>query len=184
MDNYHKRNKEIRENGDEQMQDLYETDPVQVERLLDYLPLVPNMTFFECCNGNGAISNVLKQRGFRVIERDLFIPNERGEVFDYLKDPLPSDYDMTISNPPYANKGKFIERAFGSGKPFIFLLPLKTLNLKVMKEFAKTHGLYVFMPSEPAKFFRNGEWVKPEDVAWFVGNEEHISAGRVEIFYM
>jgi len=177
------RNKLFTETGENQLEDLYETDPSQVEDLLEFIKINNDKIIFEPCYGNGAISNVFKNKGFQVIERDLKYPNENGETFDFLEAEFPS-FDILVTNPPYHNKLKFLNRAIQSGKPFYLLLPLATLALKAIKKIIAETGLIVYYPERPTKFLRDGKWVKPEDVVWICGNILTCEVDKIIMFYM
>lgn len=62
------------------------------------------------------------------------------------------EFDYLISNPPFSNKDKIIERCINSRKPCVLLLPLDTLGGH------KRHNLYtrtnisVYIPSGRIKF--------------------------------
>jgi hypothetical protein len=95
--------------------DLYETPPKATLMLLSVLDpdYFAGKVVFECCAGLSAITNVLREKGMNVIERDLFhigkdgVQNRdnRTEKIGYdlldVNDPLPADFDRIITNPPY-----------------------------------------------------------------------------------
>jgi hypothetical protein len=164
------------------IQDLYETDPEQLEEFLEFHPIDKDTIIFEPCKGNGAISNVFKKNGYTVIERDKYIPNEDGELHDFLEAEMPTHFDLIFTNPPFNGKGKFIERCIDANKPFVLLLPLKTLTQrKVLKNALDKVGLKIVFPKRDMKFLHKGKWVQPEDCAWFISTE---SIGLIEMIYM
>ena len=60
----------------------------------------------EPCFGEGAISNILKENGFLVTERDLNQGN------DFLKDDYSNEhYECVITNPPFDLWDKFVEKS-------------------------------------------------------------------------
>lgn len=171
-------------NSEDTIQDLYETDPSQVENLLRNISINQDWIIFEPCCGNRAISDVFRKHGFEVIDRDLYFPDDQGNVFNYLEADFPPFYNCTITNPPFANKIKFLERAIESGKPFIFFLPSKTIHNKEMKQLVECSGLKILIPTSRPKFLHNKEWVHPEDVVWFLGNFEYLEIGKIVVEYM
>jgi hypothetical protein len=101
-------------NKDLKTDDLYETPPKATLMLLSVLDpdYFAGKVVFECCAGLSAISNVLREKGMNVIERDLFhidkdgvrnVDNRTEKIgYDFLDviEPLP-DFDCIITNPPY-----------------------------------------------------------------------------------
>jgi hypothetical protein len=92
--------------------DLYETPPDTTRDLLNVLQLAGGTLIFECCAGNSAITNVLKERGLKVIERDLHTMYRDGthkeeydgkpDGHDFLKEELPDRIEAIITNPPFS----------------------------------------------------------------------------------
>ena len=68
---------------------------------------------------------VLTAAGHRVI----FSHKDTGQDFFDFGDskPLP-EFDLIVSNPPFHNKAKLVERIVSYGKPFALLLPMTWLN--------------------------------------------------------
>lgn len=92
-----------------------------VEMILKYIPKNVE-TIWECTAiENSKITKILNDNGYKVITSH--IENDK----DFLKYE-PEYYDIIITNPPYSLKDKFLERAFSLNKPFMFLLPLTTLE--------------------------------------------------------
>ena len=63
------------------------------------------------------------KKHFRVITSHILTGQD---FFEY----EPRRYDVIISNPPFKEKSKYVARALELGKPFLFLLPLTSLNDK------------------------------------------------------
>jgi len=97
------------------------------------LPYIPNgvKTIWECTAiKESRIVKVLRDAGYNVITTHI----EDGQDFFKYE---PEFYDMIITNPPYSLKDKFLKRAYDLKKPFMFLLPLTTLEGKRGKMFDK-----------------------------------------------
>lgn len=122
------------------------------------LPFIPKhvKTIWECTAiKNSKIVDVLIKKGYNVITTHI----ENGQDFFIYE---PNGYDMIITNPPYSLKDRFLERAFKLKKPFMFLLPLTTLEgIKRGKMFEK-YGIQLIIPNKRFNF-------KPEknSSAWF-----------------
>lgn len=185
---YHARNASVTQQA-ENLQDLYET----MER--DILPLVKliqqkmpqcfitddNNRVFEPCCGNGAISNVLKILGYRVIERDLYT---RTPVHDFLHDAFPEEsYDFLITNPPYNGKKKFFAKALETGKPFAMFLPIETMFLAGFSELIVGHKVLLLSPNKTAKFLRNGEYKHIGNVVWFLVDFPFLTSDFTIMYY-
>jgi hypothetical protein len=85
---------------DRERNDLYCTNPIAVQMLLDREKFDKNV--WECCNGLGHISNVLKDNGYNVRKSDIINYNNEDdvEIIDMLTYDKPFDGDI-ITNPPY-----------------------------------------------------------------------------------
>ena len=122
------------------------------------LPYIPNgvKTIWECTAiKESRIVKVLRDAGYNVITTHI----EDGQDFFKYE---PEFYDMIITNPPYSLKDKFLKRAYDLKKPFMFLLPLTTLEgIERGKMFDK-NGIQMLIPNKRFNF-------KPEknSGAWF-----------------
>lgn len=86
--------------------DFYQTPKALTYELLKTGQLADCKTILECCSGYGAISNVLKDNGFEVTERDIIKGN------DFLKDDYSNQsFDAIVSNPPFDKWNDFVLRA-------------------------------------------------------------------------
>jgi hypothetical protein len=146
------------------MQDLFETHRDSV------LPIIPIIKKFvgdsgvilEPCYGNGAITNVLEEHGFTVINFDKFTMEVST---DFLADPV-AECDLIVTNPPFSKKRQFIERCFELRIPFLMLLPIDTMfRAGIMPFFSK--GIQVFILPKRSKFLNNGEWKNYGECVWF-----------------
>lgn len=70
-----------------------------------------------------AFYNKLKESGFKVTRSSL---KEGQDFFEY----EPDKWDIIVSNPPFSNKDKILERLYSFNKPFAILLPLNSLQGK------------------------------------------------------
>lgn len=126
-----------------------------VDMIIPYIP--KNIkTIWECTAiKESKIVKVLLENGFNVITSHI---EDGQDFFDY----EPSGYDMIITNPPYSLKDKFLKRAFYLNKPFMFLLPLTTLEGINRGKMFSEYGIQLLIPNKRFNF-------KPEknSGAWF-----------------
>src|SRR5215475_12562363 len=93
----------------ERRHDLYETPSVAVEALLRVLVL-PSGAIWEPACGRGAIANVLRAHGYRVVCTDLIdYGTDPTAIYgvDFLKTTeLPAGISCIVTNPPYGWEGR------------------------------------------------------------------------------
>ena len=94
--------------------DQYYTPKTAVNNLLDNLEFPINGTVLEPCNGEGAISNALKQREIKVVTNDIDPFNKSDYHFDLSQSSqwfLLPDTEWVITNPPFNVAPKIIPLA-------------------------------------------------------------------------
>jgi len=69
---------------------------------------------------------------------------------------LDKKWDIIISNPPYTNKRKIVERCLSFEKPFALLLPLTWLNDSAPKQLFLEKDLQLLMFDKRIKYLNNG----------------------------
>jgi hypothetical protein len=155
-------------------QDLYETKPEITKLMIKTLQKsninISEITIFEPACGNGAIVKELELLNAKVIARDLYTTDEKQ---DYLvcEDP---QYDIMITNPPFALKYEFAKKAFASEKPFVMLLPICCLTTKRwMSNFGK-QKVFIQMLSS-CEFLQNNVSISVADCVWLYGNFKFIT---------
>ena len=92
-----------RKNGTDN--DFFQTPICLTKELIKTGLLFGKKTILEPCCGKGAISNILKDFGFLVDERDLELGN------DFLEEEYNKKYDAVVMNPPFNLWDKFVEKA-------------------------------------------------------------------------
>lgn len=128
-------------------------------------PLLPYLkkewVIWDCAFGSGRLAKHFNKFGFKVVGLD---------SYDFLKENSEkiAEFDVIITNPPYSQKDKFLERAFNLGKPFAFLLPITTLEgIKRSKMFRK-HKIQLIIPNRRINFIipsgKKSSWFA---TAWF-----------------
>lgn len=162
--------------------DYYATEPKALELLLDLEEFFPYV--WECACGEGHLSEVLKNRGYKVKSSDLV---DRGyndtEVMDFLKvskEDIKNDVSRDIiTNPPYKYAKDFVEHALDismdSTKVAMFL-KVQFLEGKARRElFEKYPPKTIYVASSRLLCAKNGEFEKMRQgggsavaYAWFI----------------
>ena len=126
-------------------------------------PLLPFLKkgwkVWECAWGKGALATHLKEKGFKVLDRNV----------DFFGFDLSKECDIIITNPPYSKKYEFLRRAYELKKPFAFLMPLTTLEGIKRGGLFKRYGIQLIIPNRRINFITpsgkgSGAWFQ---VAWF-----------------
>ena len=126
-----------------------------VEMILPFIPYNVK-TIWECTAiKESKIVDVLRNNNYNVITTHI---DDGYDFFNY----EPDEYDMIITNPPYSLKNKFLKRAFELGKPFMFLLPITTLEGIERGKLFSENKIQILIPNKRFNF-------KPEKSsgAWF-----------------
>ena len=126
------------------------------EALYSLVPFVPkNWIIWECASGKGMLAQHLREEGYSVVLGENFFTDNFHA-------------DCIITNPPYSIKDDFLERAFGLGKPFAFLLPLTALEGKFRGSLYRKHGIQLIIPNGRIHFIipsgKKSAWFQ---TAWF-----------------
>lgn len=167
-----------------QEHDYYATHPTATKELLKIPELILNTRIWECCAGEGHISNILEQNGYTVYKTDIIERNMKlDKVLDFLQytgDIFDGDI---ITNPPFKMAQQIVEKALScipTGNKVIMLLKLQFLESNTRKEFFKTNPpKYVFVArrritcARDGKFedFKNGS---PVAYAWYIWEKGYI----------
>jgi len=171
-----------RSNGEREKDDFYPTPKYAVDELLKRETFTGDI--WECACGDGAISDVLLQEGYKVRSSDL-IDRDYGIVEDFFI----SDHitDNIITNPPFKYALEFVlqSKKKSNNKIAMFLKTvfLESEKRKEMfndKEFPlKT--IYQF--SKRVSLFKNGEKMKNSGMiayAWYVWEKGYEGKPTVE----
>ncbi len=120
--------------------DDYMTPKYAWENIKQFIP--KDKIIWEAFMGDGKSGEYLEELGFNVIhnDNDFFESNEG---------------DIIISNPPFGNKNKMIQRMKELDKPFILILPQPAINTKSIRELFKD-DLQIIIPRKRIQFIKNG----------------------------
>ena len=139
--------------------ELYTPDEA-VQMILPYIPKSVKKIWECTAIKESRIVKVLRDNGYDVITSHV----ENGQDFFKYE---PKLYDIIITNPPYSLKDKFLKRAFDLKKPFMFLLPLTTLEGVKRGSMFNENGIQVLIPNKRFNFKPekdSGSWFQ---TSWF-----------------
>ena len=111
--------------------DFYETPLQFTKLLLSYIGIHIKESVFECCNGDGAITQELRNNHFTVQTNDIDIKHKADMHFDATESAVWNTLSPSwvISNPPFSSAARIVPLAFQSAKHGIaFLLRLTYLE--------------------------------------------------------
>lgn len=121
--------------------DLYETPPVAVHALLrvETLPL----HIWEPAAGRGAIVNVLRSAGHKVIASDLVDYGDPTHFSrrDFLLEPFPMGCEAIVTNPPFKLAEQFVAHAIEICPIVVMLLRLAFLESDRRRSILENCGL-------------------------------------------
>ena len=176
--------------------DYYATEPKALELLLDIETFSPYV--WECACGEGHLSEVLKNRGYKVKSSDLIDRGYEGtETIDFLKvrkEDIDKDYSRDIiTNPPYKYAKEFVERALDismDGTKVAMFLKLQFLEGKNRRELYKKHPpKVIYVASGRLLCAKNGEFEKMRQgggsavaYAWYIWEKGYKGRTYIEHF--
>jgi hypothetical protein len=139
--------------------DEFYTSSIAVEMILPYIP--SHVTRIWECTAitESKIVQVLRNEGYTVIATHI----DNG--FDFLRHE-PADYDLIVTNPPFSIRDKFLQRAFELKKPFMFLLPITTLEGVGRGKMFRENRIQILIPDRRFSFTsrKHGAWFQ---TSWF-----------------
>ena len=163
--------------------DLYETPLKITEMILNRLEINANALFYEPANGKGAISNVIKDYGYKCDTSDIM------DGVDFLTTNGVKKYDIIITNPPYKYAKEFVEKSFShvkDGGKVVMLLRLSFLESAKRYNFFRDSGLKeIHISSKRITMYpANGNVPKNSGTvayAWYVWEKGY--DGRPEMYW-
>lgn len=143
-------------NGIREEADFYPTPRPVTVALLDFLNtnriIDVGMRALEPCCGDGAISKVLYEYGFKVENHDLRVTEFGGDGIDYLTTPFKAD--AIITNPPFNLSQQFIEKALEEADIVAMLLKCQYWHVRKRTElFERNPPAYVLPLTWRPNFF-------------------------------
>lgn len=170
--------------------DFYATPREAVEALLAIeAKWIPGGLIWEPACGDGAIVNVLRERGRNVFASDLV---DRGckpsHQYDFLTGLAPPDANSIITNPPFKLAREFVDRSLATVPYVAMLLRLAFLEGAARKPwFESTPLARVHVSSRRLPMMHRDGWEGPKAGsavchAWFVWDTRHEGQPHVQWF--
>lgn len=165
--------------GERENNDYYATDPKALEIFLDKLDedgIRLHNNIWECACGEGHLSEVLKNRGYKVWSTDLVDRGYGSGNTDFLKSIPDSWCGDILTNPPYKYAKEFVEKALEItrvGTYTVMFLKIQFLEGQNRKKlFKKYPPKYVYVNSTRQICYINGDMSKKMSSAscycWFI----------------
>lgn len=154
--------------GDRRERDFYPTPPDCTEALLNYLGVRPKPLgkAWECADGDGHISRVLRRYGYEVIESDI----QTGT--DFLTADLPHGAEWIITNPPFNLAEAFIRKALSFNVPVALLLKSQFWHSKKRYPLFMQAPPFLVLPLTWRPDF-TGQGASLLDMMWCVWDQEY-----------
>ena len=159
--------------------DYYATDPKALEIFLNRIDedgVRLHKNIWECACGEGHLSEVLKNRGYKVWSTDLIDRGYGSGNTDFLKSIPDSWCGDILTNPPYKYAKEFVEKALEVtriGAYTVMFLKIQFLEGQGRRKLFKKHPpKYVYVNSVRQTCYLNGNMSKKLSSAacycWFV----------------
>ena len=159
--------------------DYYATDPKALEIFLDKLKedkIKLHNNIWECACGEGHLSKVLENKGYKVWSTDLIYRGYGTGNTDFLKSVPNSWYGDILTNPPYKYAKEFVEKGIEvirDGCYIVMFLKIQFLEGQARKKcFFKNPPKYVYVNSSRQICYINGDMSKKMSSAscycWFI----------------
>ena len=127
--------------------DDYMTPKTAWENIIEYIP--KDKVIWEAFYGDGRSGEYLRELGFNVIHEDVdFYENNLGEI--------------VVSNPPFSQSKKVMDRFLELDKPFIIIFPASKICTSYMRAW-KDKGLQIIIPRKRIHFQKQIDGVIPDN---------------------
>ena len=159
--------------------DFYETPPQFTGLLLSYIRPEIKGTVLECCNGDGAITAVLRRHRIKVITNDVNKLRKAHKHFDATKPSLwKKSYAWVISNLPFSSASRIVPSAFQAARHGVaFLLRLTYLEPCLnRKDFLSQYPPSIIVL--PRYSFTRDGGVDSVTCAWFIWRKGSLDRPR------
>jgi hypothetical protein len=141
-------------------------------------------TVWECAAGDGAISDVLREFGYSVVESDID-PRNPGVVQEDFLTATSKGCDI-ITNPPFKHVPQFLSKAFElCARRYAFVLPISGLNSSRRYQAAWGHQPVSAIYLAPRyQVIRSDKGLTPSQFThiWVVVDKKHIGPPKFEWF--
>ena len=127
--------------------DDYMTPKTAWENIIEYI--TKDKVIWEAFYGDGRSGEYLRELGFNVIHEDVdFYENNLGEI--------------VVSNPPFSQSKKVMDRFLELDKPFIIIFPASKICTSYMRAW-KDKGLQIIIPKKRIHFQKQIDGVIPDN---------------------
>jgi len=130
--------------------DDYMTPKYAWENIKQYIP--KDKIIWEAFFGDGNSGKHLQDLGFNVIHEDVdFFENDLG--------------DCIVSNPPFSNTKKVLERLVELDKPFIMIMPVLKIHTQYFRKLFSNNKdqIQIIVPRKRIQFIKLVDGVVPEN---------------------
>lgn len=119
--------------------DCYMTPKYAWENIKQYIP--NGKVIYEPFYGDGKSGEYLRELGFTVIH----------EKVDFYENNF--QYDIVVSNPPFSDYKRILQRLVELDKPFILILPFSKINTQIVRNlFCNDQRLQLIIPRKRIQF--------------------------------
>ncbi len=126
-----------------------------INPLLNFLK--KDLIYYDCTSGlSSNIVDYLNDNNYQC---------KSSNNLDFLKNDIPKNIDVIITNPPYSKKDKFIKRCYELKKPFALLLPISSLQGQKRGKMFNENGIEILVLNKRIDF--TGKGSPHFGVAWF-----------------
>ena len=134
-------------NKKESKDDDYQTPKETWKSIQQYIP--KDKVVWECFYGDGNSGKYLQDLGFKVIhQKEDFFQHNKG--------------DIIVTNPPFSQKQKILQRLKELNKPFVLIMPASVLGTKMLSSLFP--DIQIIIPKGRINFIKNGKETKG---CWF-----------------
>jgi len=162
-----------------EINDFYATDPNSLEiffKALERDGFKLHKDIWECACGQGHLSKVLKNKGYKVLSTDLINRGYGNGNIDFLKIIPDMWWGDILTNPPYKYAKEFVEHSLellNDGYYCVMFLKIQFLEGKERRKlFNKYPPKYVYVNSARQTCYINGDMSKKMSSAscycWFI----------------
>jgi hypothetical protein len=157
--------------------DYYATEPIALEKFLDaYVKrdgCILRQNIWEPACGEGHLSEVLLDRGYRVQSTDLINRGYGDGVVDFLKSTVDIGYTDILTNPPFKVAEEFVRHGLTLSSRVIIFQRIHFLESLKRKELFRECPLrYVYVHSARVGTAMNGDFdkykAKAMCYAWYI----------------
>ena len=131
--------------------DDYMTPKYAWENIQKFIP--KDKIIYEPFYGDGRSGRDLSELGFNVIHKQM----------DFFENVDKLEYDLIVSNPPFSDCKKILNKLKEVDKPFIMIMPSSKINTQYVRENYKNTALQIIIPRKRIQFIKLVDGKEPKD---------------------